>query len=78
MSGITHSGDSNTRFAIKFNGNNNASHSIADKGGGSFAPTVITTQWYMNAGDYAEATVYQDGQAHGCLLYTSPSPRDKA
>lgn len=65
MSGITHNGSSNTRFAITFNGSNNASHSIADNGNGSFGPTVINTQWYMNAGDYAECTVYQDGEAHG-------------
>ena len=65
MSGITSSGNSNTRFAIRFNGNNNASHSISDRGGGSYGPTVVNVQWYMGVGDYADCTVYQDGNAHG-------------
>ena len=65
MSGITSSGDSDTRFAIMLNGNTNASHCISDRQTGNYSPTTIAVQWYLNAGDYAECTVYQDGNAHG-------------
>tara|TARA_B100001996_G_C18661249_1_gene593194 strand:+ start:605 stop:1141 length:537 start_codon:yes stop_codon:yes gene_type:complete len=65
MSGITHNGSSDTRFAINLNGNNNASHTISDRQTGSYSPTVISTTWYLNQGDYAECMVYGSGQAHG-------------
>lgn len=65
MSGITSSGSSDTRFAIKLNGNNNASHCISDKQTGNYSPTVISATWYLNAGDYTECTVYSSGNAHG-------------
>ncbi len=63
--GITAGGDSDTRFAIMLNGTTAASHSISDRQTGNYSPTAVSVQWYMQAGDYAEATVYQDGSAHG-------------
>ena len=65
MSGITSSGSSDTRFAIKLNGANNASHTISDRQTGSYAPTVVSVTWYLNAGDYTECTVFESGNAHG-------------
>lgn len=65
MSGIHHNGNSDTRFAIRLNGNTNASHCISDRTTGSYAPTVVSVTWYLNAGDYADCMVYQQGQAHG-------------
>ena len=65
MSGITSSGSSDTRFAIKLNGSNSASHCISDRQTGNYSPTVVSVTWYLNQGDYAECSVYQDGNAHG-------------
>ena len=65
IAGITSGGASDTRFAIRLNGSNQASHSISDVGNGSYSPTVINCNWYMMAGDYADATVYSGGGAHG-------------
>ena len=65
MSGITSSGSSDTRFAIKLNGSNSASHCISDRQTGNYSPTVVSVTWYMSTGDYAECNVYESGNAHG-------------
>ena len=68
MGGITHTpGTTSTdiRYAIRFNGSNNACHNISSNSGGSYSPTCATVSWYMNVGDYCEPVVYQGGQAHG-------------
>ena len=36
----------------------------------------LDVQWHEVGVDHGKATVERDGQAHLCLLYTSPSPRD--
>jgi hypothetical protein len=65
MGGITSGASSNIRYAIRFNGANNACHNICSSSGGNYAPTVANVSWYMNIGDYCECVVFSGASAHG-------------
>jgi len=65
MTGITNGANNNCRYALRYNGNNNACHCITSRDGGSHSTTGVSVTWYLNVGDYVECTVYQDGSAHG-------------
>ena len=68
MGGITHTpGTTNTdiRYSLMRNGNQNSAHCISSNNGGNYSPTCVSVAWYLGVGDYVECKVYANGQAHG-------------
>lgn len=65
MWGISHQGNTDCRYALMKNGNNNSTHSITSPNGGNYSPVNITVTWNMALGDTASCTVYSGGMAHG-------------
>ena len=51
--------------SVLFDGSSNGNGSVVELEGGEYV--------WLNSGD-----LYEEGEEYDCLLYTSPSPRDKS